>query len=206
LKIIRQIKKICFYGSRKIVIVFIEHRHLTSPTDILIQSTSSNQNTLRSNLSILSHPCLVPSSNIFFWSSEKKIGYKFLTFSCILHPLLSKSSWFTAFTMYRFIASQEGLHYRVMFISTPFDLSQVKIPSSELSSHISTMSLPSFGARSQDSELLTSHSSSSLVEILSAWCVEDSSAKAAVLWVQVYCDNIQGTFKKKIRLRHWCRL
>ena len=186
MKIIQQMKKLCFYGSRKIVIVFIEHRHFTLPTDILIQSTSSNQDTLRSNLSVLSHPCLDPSSNIFFWSSKKKIGYKFLTFPCILHCLLSKSSWFMAFTMYRCIASQECLQYRVMFISTPFDPLQVKILSSELSSHISTVSLPSSGARLQDPELLTPHSSSSLVEILSAWFVEDSSAKAAILWVQVY--------------------
>ena len=186
MKIIQQMKKLCFYGSQKIAIVFIEHRHFTLPTNILIQSTSSNQDTLKSNLLDLTPSCIVPSSNIFFWSSKKKIGYKFLTFPCILHPLLLKSSWFIAFTMYRRIASQEGLQYRVMFISTPFDPSQVKILSSELSSHISTMSLPSLGARSQDTELLTPHSSSTLVEILSAWRVEDYSAKPLILWVQVY--------------------
>ena len=192
MKIIQQMKKICFYGSRKIVIVFIEHRRFTLPTDILIQPTSSNQDTLRSNLSILSHPCPVPSSNLFFWSPEKKIGYKFLTFLCILHPFLSKSSRFMAFTMYRCIASHEGLQYRSMFISTPFDLSQVKTLFLELSSHMPTMSLPSFGARSQVSELLTPHSSWSLAEILSVWCVEDSSAQAAILWVQVYLWQYQS--------------
>ena len=192
MKIIQRMKKICFYGSRNIVMVFIEHHHFTLLTDILIQSTPSNQDTLRSNLSFLSHPYLVPSSNAFFWSSEKKTGYKFLTFPWILYPLLSKSFWFMAFTMYRCIASQKGLQYRVMFISTPFDLSQVKILFSELSSRISTMSLPSFGTRSQDSGLLTPHSSSSLVEILSAWCVEDSSAKAAILWVQGYWWQYPG--------------
>lgn len=200
MKIIQQMK-ICFWGSRKIVIVFIERHHFTLPIDNLIKSTSSNQNTLRSNLSVLSHPFLVPSSNIFFWSSKKKIGYKFFTFPCILHPLLSKSSWFTAFRMYRCIASQAGLQYKVIFISTPFDLSQVKILFSELSSRISTIFLPSFGASSQDSELLTPHSRSSLVKILSAWCVEDSSAKAAMLWFQVYWWQYTRKFKKKTTAR-----